>query len=349
MSLNSGKRFIKNSYWRLPLIFGIVALFAGVWFFSGGWFWKKPVLVESTEIFMDTTFNVKIFIKDKKSGQRLIKEAFDEARRIEHIMEPVKGDGELKRLNTRTGNGWFGLSPELRAVMKQTFVYYERSGGAFDPTIAPVKWLWGFEDGGQVPDNIELKEKLDLVNLSLIELKSDSLRFKDSGTRLDLGGVAKGFAVDRMLAIIKRGGAKAVLVNAGGDIATYGKKPGDRNWVIGLRHPRLNRTIIMDAIPFPSVATSGDYERYFMENGVRYHHILDPVTGYPARDCISVTAWTTSAVAADILATTIFVMGQEKGLALAENLDNVETLIFFKSGGKVNSVMSSGIKGRIRL
>ena len=348
MEINTEKRN-KGSYWHLPVIFGIVALFAGVWFFSGGWFWKKPVLVESTEILMNTTFNVKIFIKDKKSGQRLIKEAFDEARRIEHIMEPVKGDGELKRLNTRTGNGWIGLSPELRAVMKQAFVYYERSGGAFDPTIAPVKWLWGFEDGGQVPGDIELKEKLNLVNLSLIELKSDSLRFKDSGIRLDLGGVAKGFAVDRMLTVLKRGGATAVLVNAGGDIAMFGKKPGDRDWIIGLRHPRLNRTIIMDTIPFPSVATSGDYERYFMEDGIRYHHILDPVTGYPARECISVTAWTTSAMAADILATTIFVMGPGKGLALAENLDNVETLIFFESGGKVMSVMSSGIKGRIRL
>ena len=183
----------------------------------------------------------------------------------------------------------------------------------------------------------------------LVDLRGDSLWFKDSETRLDLGGVAKGYAVDRMIATLKAGGILAGLVNAGGDIAMFGKKPGDKDWVIGLRHPRMNRTLTVETVSYTAVATSGDYERFFMENGVRYHHILDPSTGYPARGCVSVTTWAASSMVADILSTTIFVLGAEKGLAFAESLDNVETLIFFEKNGELETVMTPGIEGKVRL
>lgn len=334
---------------RLFIISVLIVLMVTLWFFSGGWFWGKPVRVESTQILMDTTFIVTVYAKDRKTGEQLIRDAFEEARRIEHIMEPLKGDGELKRINDSIHEGWYVMSPDLRAVMEQSLKYYNLSGGVFDPTIAPVKWLWDFEDGGKVPSGDELKEKLKTVGMSLVELHGDSLRFKNSGMRLDLGGVAKGYTVDRMLDILRKEGSQSVLINAGGDIDMFGKKPGDEDWVIGLRHPRMNRTLILDTIPYPSVATSGDYERYFVENGERYHHILDPTTGYPARGCISVTVWASSATLADILSTTIFVLGPGKGLAFAESLGHVETLIFFEKNGKVESAMTSGIKGKVRL
>ncbi|MBT4485111.1 MAG: FAD:protein FMN transferase [Candidatus Latescibacteria bacterium] len=333
---------------RLLLTVIIVILLALAWLFSGGWFWKKPAHVISTRLLMNTIFNVQIFARDKKIGERLITEAFEEAQRIEHIMEPLKENGELKRINSREDDRWWILSADLRAVIEKSFNYYERSEGAFDPTIAPVKWLWDFENSGRVPSGSDLKEKLGSVGMRFIELHGDSLRFNNPGTKLDLGGVAKGYAVDRMIAVLKKGGALAGLVNAGGDISGFGKKPGGNDWIIGLRHPEKNRTLLIDPVSFASIATSGDYERCFIEDGVKYHHILDSTTGYPARGCVSVTVWTTSAMDADILSTTVFVMGAEKGVAFVESLEDVETLIFYNKGGELKTVMTSGIRGKIR-
>ena len=318
-----------------------------LWIVSGGWFWNKPKEIKATEILMDTTVAVKIYTRDVKKGKHIIEKAFEEARRIERIMEANKGNGELRRLNTRKRFGRFGISPELRDVIKAARSHYEMSGGAFDPTIAPVKWLWNFEDDGRVPSESEMQDAIRLVGFSRIELRGDSLQFDDLQTKLDLGGVAKGYVVDRMIDRLRQGGIQSIIINAGGDIATFGTKPGGEAWVIGLRHPRLPRTLVLSWNPYPAVATSGDYQRYFMENGRRYHHILDPKTGYPAEDCVSVTVWTTNAMVADILATTIFVLGPEKGIELAEKLENVETCIFYEKDGRVDKVLSSGVKGRI--
>ena len=334
---------------RFLFVFLILLLISISWIFSAGWFWKKPAFVDATEILMTTTFTVKVYSKDRKTAEHLVEEVFAEARRIEQVMEPINGNGELESINSRTRDGWYVLSSDLSAVLRRSSFYYDCTGGAFDPTIGSVKWLWDFENGGHVPPENELKEKLESVGLSHVELRSDSLRFTHPQTRLDLGGVAKGYAVDRMIAILKAGGSTAGLVNAGGDITMFGKKPGGKDWVIALRHPRMQQIVDLDGISYSAVATSGDYERFFMKDGIRYHHILDPVTGYPARGCISVTTWATSVMDADILSTAIFVMGPKRGLALAESLDNVETLIFYEEDGRIKTAMSSGIKGRVKL
>ncbi|MCE5252376.1 FAD:protein FMN transferase [bacterium] len=316
---------------------------------SGGWFWSTPRLVEATQFLMDTSVTIKIFYSDKTKGESLLKKAFDEGVRIEHIMEPLKGSGELWKINASKDVSEWTVGDDLWRVLERSRYFYELSGGAFDPTIAQVKWLWDFEGDGHIPDMRDIQEKLRSVGFSHVELNDHHIRFGNPETRLDLGGVAKGYAVDRMVAVLKENGVKSGLVNAGGDIYYFGKKPGNADWVIGVRHPRLSRTIMIDTMPFPTVATSGDYERFFIKDGVRYHHILDPSNGYPARGCISVTVWAENAMDADILSTTIFVLGPEKGLAFAESLGNVETLIFFEKNGKVEAVMSSGVKDKVNL
>ena len=152
-----------------------------------------------------------------------------------------------------------------------------------------------------------------------------------------------------MIMFLKESGVVAGIVNAGGDVFTFGIKPGGIDWVIGFRHPRTKKTIKLDTISFSAVATSGDYERFFIQDGTRYHHILDPETGYPARGCVSVTVWTKTAMDADIMATAIFVLGPQKGLKLVENMDDVEALIFFERDGSIRNVMSSGVKDKIKL
>ena len=326
------------------LVVCIVTVLLVSWLVSGGWFGKKFKLVESTDYLMSTSITVKVYVRNARAGEALLQNAFAEAKRIEHIMEPLVGDGELHRINETSSVRTWKLSDDLRTVLERALYYSRLSQGAFDPTIAAVKWTWAFEEGGRLPSEEEIAEALETVGFSQVVLKSDSLEMKKNGTKLDLGGVAKGYAVDRMIAILRQGGAEAGLVNAGGDIFTFGKKPSGKDWVIGLRHPRTKRNFILKTIALHAVATSGDYERYFMCDGVRYHHILDPETGYPARGCASVTVWTSLAMDADALATAIFVMGPQKGLELAEKLEGVETLIFFEENNVVKTARSSGVR-----
>ena len=335
----------KHSFFVICLVILTVTFFI----LSYGWFGSRYKLVENTEYLMSTSVTVKIYVNNKNKGNDILKKVFTEAKRIEYIMEPLKGDGELKRINTSPAETWWELSPELRAVIDRSVFFYEKSGGAFDPTIASVKWLWDFENGGRLPSENEIKEALGTVGLSRVKIKGDSLSLGNSGTKLDLGGVAKGYIVDRMIMFLRESGVIAGLVNAGGDIYTFGEKPGGIDWVVGFRHPRTKKTIKLDTISLPAVATSGDYERFFIQDGVRYHHILNPVTGYPARGCASVTVWAKTAMDADIMATAIFVLGPQKGLELVESMDDVEVLIFFEQDSSIRNVVSSGVRDKIKL
>lgn len=322
---------------------------AGIWLVTGGFLWWKPVEVSDTAFLMDTVVTIKIYTRNRSDGERLIADAFDEGRRVERIMEPLKGDGELQRINNGDSAGWHVISPELRMVLEDAAKVNRLSDGAFDPTIAAVKWLWTFEEGSTVPDSSLIAGKMAGVGFSHVRFSGDSLFIDNPATKIDLGGIAKGYAVDRMLAALDVDGVSGGLVNAGGDIAMFGEKPGDKDWVIAIQHPRLNRNLILEHVPLSAVVTSGDYERYFMVDGVRYHHILDPKTGYPARGSIAVTVWANDATDADALSTAIFVLGPEKGVALAERLEDVEALVFSETGNDVHASMSSGIKGKIAL
>jgi FAD:protein FMN transferase len=338
------KRGKKNIY-----ISCFIVLMAMSWFLFCGWFGNRLKVIESTEFLMNTNVTAKIFVKDRAKGEELFRRAFAEAKRIERIMQPIEGDGELQRINKSPTGTRFELSPELKTVIDRSFYFYGKSGGAFDPTIASVKWLWEFDQAGRLPSDNELREALGTVGLSGISLNGNNLELGNSGNKLDLGGIAKGYIVDRIIDLLRDNGVQSGLINAGGDIYTFGKKPNGADWIIGLRHPRMNKTIVLDHIPLPAVATSGDYERYFMLEGVRYHHILDPATGFPARGCVSVTVWATSAMDADVLATSIFVLGPERGIALAESMDNVEALVFFEDDGRLEYAASSGIRDIIKL
>ncbi len=335
---------IKSLYlrWVLP-----AAILAAVWIICGG-FMGSTEKVVITDFAMNTSITITVYAKNKKKAEAAIRRAFDEIARIEHVLEPLKGDGDLEKIN-RAGHGnWWDMNPDIRAVLMKSKFYFDMSGGAFDPTIGPVKWLWDFENGGRVPSGDELDRTLPLVGLGGVEIKGSRFCYSKEGMKLDFGAIAKGYAVDRMADVLRRNGITSALVNAGGNITTIGKKPGNEAWVIGVRHPRNDGTILVEPAPYVSVATSGDYERYFIRDGVRYHHILDPRTGKPAMKCISATAWTSTAMDADALSTTLFVLGPEKGIELARRLGNVEALFFYERNGRIETAMTPGIVGKVR-
>jgi FAD:protein FMN transferase len=350
--------FCKKIGKRGAFLVGFLLILILSWFLFGGWL-NTPQAVESTELHMDTGISLKIYVTDRAGGEILLRKAFDEIARIEHVLEPLKGDGDLKRINAGPPGIWCDMNPDLKTVLSRSLYFFRIDDKVFDPTIGSVKWLWDFKDGGKIPDPAELSRALKTVDLSKVEIQGDRFRFTVPGTNLDFGGVAKGYAVDRMADILKKGGAISGLVNAGGNIVTFGKKPGkfnffgikrgEKDWVIGVRHPRKEESILVEPSPYPAVATSGDYERFFMKDGVRYHHILDPKTGQPSRSSISATAWTTNAMDADILSTTLFILGPEKGIEFARKLGNVEALIFYEKDGRIEKVMTPGLTGRVKL
>jgi FAD:protein FMN transferase len=349
---------IKKLWNRVLFLAGLLFIMTIFWFLFGGWL-GAPVALESTEFYMNTNISIKIYVTNREKGNLLLRKAFDEINRIEQVLEPLKGEGYLKKINAGPPCIWWEMNPDLKAVLVRSLYYYHIDDRVFDPTIGAVKWLWDFGNGGKIPAPAELSQAMKTVDLSKVEIDGNRFRFTVPGTNFDFGGVAKGYAVDRMAAILKQGGAISGLVNAGGNIVTFGKKPGkfslfgnksgETDWVIGVRHPRKEEAILVEPSPYPAVATSGDYERFFMKDGIRYHHILDPATGQPARASISATVWTKTAMDADILSTTMFILGPEKGVELAKRLGNVETLIFFEKDGRIGTAMTPGLAGRVKL
>jgi len=259
-------------------------------------------------------------------------------------------EAELYRLNLSAGGGPVRVSKGLAEVLEVALRVAGKSGGAFDPTVLPLLEAYGFNgEKWRVPGNEEIAKILPRVDYRRIELAGDSVEIPESFA-LDLGGVAKGYAVDRALRAMEDAGAEAGLVNIGGDIAAFGERSGGGPWTIGVQHPRApGELFAVLELENGAVATSGDYERYFVVDGVRYHHILDPKTGRPARGLVSVTVTAPSCVLADAYATAVFVLGPEKGTRLLEADDDLEGLLIFEDEGGLGYTVTDGLRAKLKL
>lgn len=257
---------------------------------------------------------------------------------------------ELYRLNLAASGGPVRVSQGLADVLEVALRVAEKSGGAFDPTVLPLIEAYGFNgEDRRVPGDEEIAKILPRVDYRRIGLNGDSVDIPE-GFALDLGGVAKGYAVDRAVRAMEDAGAEAGLVNIGGDIAAFGERIGGGPWTIGVQHPRApGELFAVLELQSGAVATSGDYERYFVVDGVRYFHILDPKTGRPARGLVSVTVTAPSCILADAYATAVFVLGPERGMALLEADDELEGLLIYETEGGLGYTVTDGLKGRLEL
>ncbi|NIS62526.1 MAG: FAD:protein FMN transferase [Proteobacteria bacterium] len=298
---------------------------------------------------MGTLVEITVIGRDMDRAEAAIRDAFDEMQRIEELMSRRIPGSDVSRINEWAGIKAVPVSPEVLRVIWRAGEISRASEGYFDITIAAVLDLWGFEDNGnRLPAKRELDKALDAVGYQAIHMdeRASTVHIKQKGMRIDLGGIAKGYAVDRAIYVLKSRGYRNMIVNAGGDIRVSGRKTHGP-WVIGIQDPR-DRSQILATINAEdiSVATSGDYERYFVREGKRYHHLLNPFTGFPARECRSVTILTVDALSADGLATAVFVLGPRKGLHLIEAMEGVEGLIVSSEG---EIIQSEGLKGKVRL
>jgi FAD:protein FMN transferase len=257
-------------------------------------------------------------------------------KRIQQVVDVASIYDEESEISILNRDGYIeNPSEELKELIEQSIEYYEISGGCFDITVSPVLKLWSeglWKESEQVQAE-KIEEALKLVGSDMIIMEDDRIYYEVEGMSADLGGIAKGYAVDEALKVISEYGIKHALVNAGGDVATIGEKADGGKWVIELDDPdrEKNGDSSMEELPAfefegSAVATSGNYYRYYDPEG-EVHHITDPLSGYSANKCISVTIIADTCTRADVLATAVFVMGASDGMDLVESLDGVEALI----------------------
>ncbi|UCD71111.1 MAG: FAD:protein FMN transferase [Syntrophobacterales bacterium] len=297
---------------------------------------------------MGTLVEISVIGRDVNEVEAAIRDAFEEMERVERLMSKKIPESDVSKINRWAGIKPVKVSAEVLKVIRRAEEISKASEGYFDISIGAILDLWELEDsGGRIPGKDEVGEILHSIDYRAIHMDggASTVMLKKKGMRIDLGGIAKGYAVDRAFELLTSRGYRNIIVNAGGDMRVGGKKIRVP-WVIGIQDPR-NRSRIMATLDAAeiSVATSGDYERYFEVNGKRYHHLLNPLTGSPARECRGVTILARDALSADALATAVFVMGPKRGLALIEAMEGVEGLIVSFDG---EVVISEGMKGKIR-
>ncbi|MBN2289922.1 MAG: FAD:protein FMN transferase, partial [Candidatus Glassbacteria bacterium] len=252
----------------------------------------------------------------------------DEVARVNAVFDPWNPESELNRLNaSRGGREAVPLSRDMSVVLAAALRIGRLSDSLFDPALGDLVRLWGFNDqstGARLPDSLEIRALLDSSDLSAGIVLVDSGRAARLGGRtgrLEMGGIAKGYAVDRAIAVLRDAGVGNALVNLGGEIGVLGAGSNGKSWRVGVQHPRSGSSHlgVLELTDGMFVATSGDYENYFFAGGRRYHHILDPRTGYPAFEgVVSASVVGAECLEADAVATTLVLLGPGRGLELME-------------------------------
>ena len=216
----------------------------------------------------------------------------------------------------------------------------ELTEGLFDISIAPFLEIWGFyKEELTIPDTIEIKNVKKLVDYQRIEIKNDSIIIP-KGMKIDFGGIAQGYATDRVAMILREHNIQSALINIGGEIVAIGQSPKGRPWRIGIKHPRGEGIIETVELKDEALATSGDYEKFFIINNIRYPHIINPKTGFPATDFVSVTIFAKNAAFADAIATATAIMGPEKGMKFLDSL-GIRGIIYYNENGQLQRIESN--------
>lgn len=277
-----------------------------------------PPLQRAQRKLMGTIWAITLVAADAAAASAAAERAFDEVARLEALLSEWQPDSEISRVNAAAGKQPVAIGPELLECVRASLAIARWSDGAFDISWAGLRGLWDFspESAHVPPSPARVKLLLPLwnyKNIVLDEAKS-TLFLRRKGMQIGLGGVAKGYALDRAGELLQAAGFSSFLIYAGGQVLTHGKK-GDRPWRVGIQHPREPRHFAFVEIEDGSLATSGDYEHAYTHQGRVYHHIIDPKTGFPSDKTASVTLIANTALWADAVDTAVFILGPKRGLA----------------------------------
>ena len=295
---------------------------------------RTKVTAESSA--MGTRLNFTALTSDRVDEAHVraaIERAIQEIRRLESLMTTWKDDSEVSRINQSAGKAPVRVGPETLDVIAKSLWISELSGGVFDISFEVMHGLWRFDEDleKRVPDSAAIEERRKLIDYRHIVLdREKSTVFLDRpSTKISLGGIAKGYAIDKAKEILLGAGVEDFLAQAGGDLYVHGHHADGSPWLAGVRDPRGPDGSHFALLPVVNHAfsTAGDYERSYVLEGKRYHHIIDPRTGWPATASRSVTIWAKDALTADALDDAVFILGVEKGLSLVESIDDAGAVI----------------------
>lgn len=280
------------------------------------------------EAIMGTAIRAELWHEDPAAGEAALDAVMEEMHRIDRAMSPFKPESELSRLNREAAKAPVRVSEEMFHVVERSIEFSELSHGAFDITFASVGHMFDYRKGTR-PTAEQISAALPGIDYRHMRLdrRERTIEFANDKVRIDLGGIAKGYAVDSCVALLKARGVTQALVVAGGDSRVLGDRRG-RPWMIGIRDPRREDAMVaMLPLADAAISTSGDYERYFEEDGVRHHHILDPKTGASAIGARSVTIIGPDAITTEGISKSVFIMGPERGICFAESLPGIDAVV----------------------
>jgi len=312
-------------------------------------------IVEDSRFFMGTVVQIKVSIDPAKRGEARAKDAinkaFDEIQRIEDVYSVYKDTSEISRINRLRKNEALQITDGVFNLIHKTLDYSERTDGAFDITVKPLVDLWSrAKKVNKLPDEYELKSVLGRVGYKNVALDdaARTIHFREEGMSIDLGGAAKGYATDRAVRVLEENGIENALVNLGGDMYCLGKRTAHELWKVGLQHPRdRNRLFLEIRLKDKAIDTSGDYERYFVLDGKRYSHIIDPRTGYPIGDnVVSASVIAADSTTSDILATAMCILGEKGFDIIKKESGGIDAVLVTFEAGRLTMKMSKGIRER---
>jgi FAD:protein FMN transferase len=294
---------------------------------AGGWFSRE-------EAIMGTAIRVELWCESAPQAEEGMAAVMAEMHRIDRAMSPFRVDSELSLINRDAASRAVPVSEEMAGLVARALQFSRWSGGAFDITFASVGHLYDYRERLR-PSERALQQARAAIGWQhlILDARARTLRFARQGVRIDLGGFAKGHAVDNAVELLRRRGIRHAMVSAGGDSRVVGDRRG-RPWTIGVRHPRRPRDVVA-VLPLEdtAISTSGDYERCFVADGVRFHHLIDPATGRSPDRVQSVTILAADGLTAEAVSKAVFVKGAERGLELISSLQGVDAVVVDAEGG----------------
>lgn len=300
---------------------------------------------------MGTVVQITFWSDDESAAADAAAAVFDEMKRLDRVMTTWIPESEVSQINSAAGVSAVKVSDETFLVIERAVDMSRRSGGVFDITVGAFKGLWKFDEDmdGSLPVPAEVAERKKLVNWRdiLLDKKARTIKLRRKGMSITLGGIAKGYAVDKCAALLREKGFSDFILQAGGDMYVSGKKD-TQPWVVGIRDPRGARDAMFAVAPVEdhSFSTSGDYERGFVKDNVRYHHILDPRTAFPSHASRSVTVMAKDAFTADAWSKVLFILGWKKAMPLVEQMKDFEA-VFVDPDNQVH--ISRGLQGKLKI
>lgn len=285
---------------------------------------KEPV--SESEFCLDTSCEITIYdMEDMSEAQDTLEQTYDEIKRYEDLLSKTVKGSDVYRINNASGEET-EVSDDTLDVINKGLLIGDMSDGAFDITVGALTDLWDFKsDEPEVPDDADIKDALESVNMNNISISGNKVKLSDPETKLDLGGVAKGYIADKAGEFMESKGVTKAIINLGGNITTIGEKEAGTPWNIGVERPYSDRSEIVGSIKVSdqTVVTSGIYERQFVQDGVRYHHVLEPETGYPAEtdlEAVTIVADKGNSGFCDALSTACLIVGKEDALELVKKI-----------------------------